>query len=1295
MIKVRAHTCYLGHSGYSAHSRSFFRELSNHVDLRIRNYTWDSNPDYINDTDLKIIDKITLRDQEGKERDYPISHSCPDMSWKNNKSDFNPDIDIVLMDMDHFYFYEEYNSKIKIAYTVWESTEIPEHFFKQLLKFDYLWVATKWHKEMIIKQGYPEFRVFVVNEGVSDEFFNDEPFIMPEDYSDSRFKFIFFGRWDYRKSVPEIIESFIKAFPNDEPVDLIISADNPYAVDGMNSTEERMIRYGFNDDRIKIKHFLTRSEYSNYIKSGNVLITCARSEGWNIPLTEALAAGTPVIYSDWGAQLEFAEGKGSPVKIRTELPASLGAKLGFAGNTPGLYAEPDYEDLVYVLRDCFNNYKEKKQLANQKSIEIRENYSWKKIGLDGYQTILKVLPRKIEGEKKDEAAVILSHCDSNEKLLCLTRCLINLKSQGYFTILSSHISVPDYILQMCDYFICETDNPIIDKKEYSSLSNTTPVHWFNYPNEYQLSYPFDFNHGFAALRLIQNGANVSMQNGFNKTHFVNYDYIIEDEKILPSHSESLESTSVVSYIWNVGKSINSGFFSAITKDLYKAIESTRSKIDYFRFSEVVILEDFLYHSLEENNITLEIRDPKGEKKNNIFNSFMVPTYPYIKTRRGNYAHIYLGKDNNTQNYFVCISGSTEEKIEAKIKYGDKEFDVHADFYPMRFFYVSEKMLEDGFTVYVPGYDITYEYSKESKYADIKIWNKELITHLFDTKPNISFNFIDGPFVEIKNSPNKTFLVQFINSDTGEVKYETTLSNNHWAKCSFKYYINWKIKVTDLSSSEIYEHDKNLRGKKVFICFESSSLGDTLAWFPYVEEFRKKHDCIVYVSTFKNDLFAKEYPDINFVNPGTSLNDLYALYRIGWFYENQKFNKNLNPLDFKNIPLQKTASDILGLEYFPIPPKITLPKLPRPIIEPYVCIAIHSTAQAKYWNNPTGWQEVTDWLISKGYKVVMLSLEEDGYMGNSYPKGITKVEGDRSLTNAINYLQHSEMFIGIGSGLSWLSWSSGIPTVIISGFSSPDTEPIDNKIIRIFNGSTCNSCFNRYRLDAGDWNWCPDHKGTERQFECTKSITGDSVIEKISGYLNPIERVINESYSLGMIQNRSEITKAAEFFKEIGVKNFMEIGTDQGGTFAIWSKLSEDGIRISLDMPHGTYGVSSYDVNKRDEYLRSLGSNVKMIHGDSHSVEIKECISSILQEGELDFLFIDGDHTYEGVKKDYEDYKKYVRDGGWIGFHDIKDTDFHRRANCRVDLLWNELEGDKVEFIEPSSNFGGIGFIRKQ
>jgi hypothetical protein len=87
------------------------------------------------------------------------------------------------------------------------------------------------------------------------------------------------------------------------------------------------------------------------------------------------------------------------------------------------------------------------------------------------------------------------------------------------------------------------------------------------------------------------------------------------------------------------------------------------------------------------------------------------------------------------------------------------------------------------------------------------------------------------------------------------------------------------------------------------------------------------------------------------------------------------------------------------------------------------------------------------------------------------------------------------------------------------------------------------------------------------------------------------------------------------------------------------------------------------------------------------------VEDIIGEELLDFLFIDGDHTYEGVKDDYEMYKHLVRPGGWIGFHDIKNTEFHTNANCRVDLLWSELEGEKIEFLDNSSEYGGIGFIR--
>ena len=394
MVKVRAHTCYLGNTGFSAHARHFFRELSKHVELRVRNFTWDDNPTYLNETDFSIVDKITLGYRNGYLADFPITRSFPKYPWKLS-GDFIPDVDIVLVDQNHDYFYEQYTAPIKIAYTVWESTLLDEQFFNQLLKFDYLWVVSEWHRSVVIKQGYPSDRVFVVNEGVT---LNNRVEKDIDEYADGRFKFLFFGRWEYRKSVTEIIQSFLKAFPNNEPVDLILSADNPYSVDGMKSTEQRLNHWGFSDPRIKVKSFVDRTEYEEYIHRGNVLISCARSEGWNIPLIEAMACGTPSIYSDWGAQLEFAKGKGNPVKIKGELPAALGKELGLTEFVPGLYSEPDYRHLQEVLKDCYQNYDEKKTKALQESSDIQKKFSWEVVTKQAMTTLQSHIKNKQNGK---------------------------------------------------------------------------------------------------------------------------------------------------------------------------------------------------------------------------------------------------------------------------------------------------------------------------------------------------------------------------------------------------------------------------------------------------------------------------------------------------------------------------------------------------------------------------------------------------------------------------------------------------------------------------------------------------------------------------------------------------------------------------------------------------------------------------------------------------------------------------------------------------------------------------------
>ena len=80
-------------------------------------------------------------------------------------------------------------------------------------------------------------------------------------------------------------------------------------MDGYETTEERLKGFGLDDPRLKIKHFPSREDYITYLKNGHVFLSCARAEGWNLPLIEAMACGTPSIYSTVQAQMEFAKGK--------------------------------------------------------------------------------------------------------------------------------------------------------------------------------------------------------------------------------------------------------------------------------------------------------------------------------------------------------------------------------------------------------------------------------------------------------------------------------------------------------------------------------------------------------------------------------------------------------------------------------------------------------------------------------------------------------------------------------------------------------------------------------------------------------------------------------------------------------------------------------------------------------------------------------------------------------------------------------------------------------------------------
>lgn len=298
---IKGHTSFVGQTGYNAHARDFFTALSKKTDLKIRNFTvgksWtglgsknengkyiDPHRDekYLTDYQRNLICEQTLHCNSGF-CDYEINEGLNYLK-KYKEEDI---INIILSETNHSYFYsiDKYKNK-KIAYNVWESTLYDDNFFNLLKNYDQFWCPSKWQKECIINQGYPKDKVFVVPEGVDVNTFYPEYFDYNFNlYKDNRFKFILFGRWEYRKATKEIIETFLKTFKNDEPVDLVLAVDNSdYANDGMKTTEERLKHFKINDNRLKILHFVNREDYIKFLKNGHVFLSCSRSEGWNLPL---------------------------------------------------------------------------------------------------------------------------------------------------------------------------------------------------------------------------------------------------------------------------------------------------------------------------------------------------------------------------------------------------------------------------------------------------------------------------------------------------------------------------------------------------------------------------------------------------------------------------------------------------------------------------------------------------------------------------------------------------------------------------------------------------------------------------------------------------------------------------------------------------------------------------------------------------------------------------------------------------------------------------------------------------
>ncbi len=187
------------------------------------------------------------------------------------------------------------------------------------------------------------------------------------------------------------------------------------------------------------------------------------------------------------------------------------------------------------------------------------------------------------------------------------------------------------------------------------------------------------------------------------------------------------------------------------------------------------------------------------------------------------------------------------------------------------------------------------------------------------------------------------------------------------------------------------------------------------------------------------------------------------------------------------------------------------------------------------------------------------------------------------------------------------------------------------------------------------------------------------------------------------QVRGEIRGLLRLLEPKSCRRILEIGTQHGGSLFLLAHVAHpEALLVSVDLPHGEFG-GGYPRWRAPLYRRfgRAGQRIELIRGDSHSAATRARVAQLLEGEPLDFLFIDGDHTYDGVKRDFELYRDLVREGGIVAFHDItpgregeREAEESRLQSGDVPRFWAELREQfpTTELSGSELGFYGIGVV---
>jgi cephalosporin hydroxylase len=178
----------------------------------------------------------------------------------------------------------------------------------------------------------------------------------------------------------------------------------------------------------------------------------------------------------------------------------------------------------------------------------------------------------------------------------------------------------------------------------------------------------------------------------------------------------------------------------------------------------------------------------------------------------------------------------------------------------------------------------------------------------------------------------------------------------------------------------------------------------------------------------------------------------------------------------------------------------------------------------------------------------------------------------------------------------------------------------------------------------------------------------------------------------------EFEELLQEFIKITPSKFIEIGSLYGWTLQHFIHYGcNNSTAISIDLPVREFiSPNDWRVSKQEYnyynvwpiWAKNKNCKLYLLQGKSQDLEIVNYVKQIIQD-HIDFLFIDGDHRYEGIIQDFNLYSKLVRKGGLIAFHDIGKNE--EGGGYRA---WNQIKSQfkHKEILKSPTGNKGIGIL---